>query len=362
MSPFTRSLIATVALAVLSGCGADLPFIEKPGKASGAQEPPIDLPVVAGTKAAPVSFGSEGPQVPSLFRAADGTWGIAYGSDKLGNKHVYFSSSREGTKWSVATQVAPGALSDQDPALFADSTGFHVIFSSNRDEEGPGLYVSDQTASGWSPARRLNLPGSLQVEPSITRTPHGWALAYRSTEGIFVAESGDGHHWYEARVAGTHLGDPAIAYANGRLLVVAHRQQQLFELSRGTVGSWSQPKPLGFDGVARQPSLAVGPGGNPVLAFASRAGAAGSEPVQIALSAFVDGSWTRPEVLTRTSSDNVYPTLQISSDGGRSLAWGIYGSAGERGVVFANLGIPQVQAFANAFPGTPSKTGIRGMR
>lgn len=361
MSFRIRMLLTAVALTVLSGCGADAPFLKKPGT-TGSQEPTIELPVVAGTKASPVSFGAEGPQVPSLFQAMDGTWGIAYGSERLGNKHVYFSSSPDGAKWSKAVQVAPGGLSDQEPALFADQTGFHVIFASNRDEQSLALYVSDQTATGWSPAQKLNLPGGLPQEPAVCRTSHGWALAYRSTEGVIVAESGDGHNWYEARVAGTHLGDPAIAYVNGRLLVVAHRSQQLYELSRGASGTWTQPRAVGFEGSARQPSLSVDQTGNPVLAFSHRTGPAGTGPVQIALSTLAGGAWTPPEALTSTRGDNVNPALQISSDGGRSLAWGIYGSAGERGVVFANLGIPQEAAIASKFPGYPQNYGSRGMR
>lgn len=362
MSLFTRMLMTTVALTVISGCGADSPFLKKPGGAAGSQEPTLELPVVAGSKAAPVSFGSEGPQVPSLFRAADGTWGVAYGSDKLGNKHVYFSTSQDGAKWSAAAPISPGELTDQDPALFADQAGFHVIFSSNRDGVAPALYICDQTNGGWGLPQKLNLPGGIPVEPSITRTSHGWALAYRSTEGVIVAESGDGRNWYEARVAGTHLGDPAIAYVGGRLHVVAHRSQQLYELNRGTTGTWTQPRSLGFDGLARQPSLSINPDGLPVLAFSYRPGAVDTRPVQIALSTLADGKWTLPESLTSTSGDNVNPTLQISSDGGRFLAWGIYGSAGERGVVFASLGVPQVGALASTLPGSPKKTGSKGMR
>ncbi len=357
----TRVLLGAVVATVISGCGAELPFLNKPGSGTPSTEPTIELPVVAGAKAAAVAFGSEGPQVPSLFRGPDGSWGIAYGSDKLGNKHIYFASSKDGAKWGAATQVQPGPLSDQDPALFADQTGFHVIFSSNRDE-ATALYVSDRNATGWSPPQKLNLPGGLPVEPSITRTSHGWALAYRCTSGIVVAESGDGHNWYEARVAGTHLGDPAIAYVDGKLLVVAHRSQQLFQISRGATGAWTQAVSLGFDGLARQPSVAINPEGEPVLAFSYRPGAVDERPMQIALSTLTDGKWTPPEALTSATGDNVNPSLQISSDGGRSLAWGIYGSAGERGVVFANLGVPQVAAQASTLYGSHKTRASVGMR
>jgi hypothetical protein len=274
--------------------------------------------------------------VPSLYRAPDGTLGVAYGSDKLGNKHIYFSSSRDGQTWSPAAPVQPGDLSDQDPALFADSRGFHVVFASNRENPNWAMYVSDHSGGQWTAPERLNLPGSMTVEPAVCTTPHGWALTYRSLDGLVVAESGDGHTWYQAKVAATHLGDPAIAYVGGKLTIVAHRSGQLFEIERETSGAWTAAKPLGFGNPALQPALSVDSAGTLNLAFSFRTGGPGT-PTQLSTSSKVGGRWSAPEPLTSGTGDNVNPTLQILPDGGRAFAWGISGSSGDRGIVFAKL-------------------------
>ncbi|MBM3266168.1 MAG: hypothetical protein FJZ01_00850 [Candidatus Sericytochromatia bacterium] len=350
MSLFRRIFIAAVATAALSACGAEAPFGPgAPGQGPGTR-PPASLPTVGGQQAAAVSFGPEGPKTPSLYRAADGTWGVAYGSEKLGNKHIYFATSRDGASWTPAAAVQPGALSDIDPALFADSRGFHVIFASNREVPTWALYVCDQTGTGWSAPERLNVPGAMVSEPAVTATPHGWALTYRSSDGLVVAESADGHNWYEARVAATHLGDPAIASANGRLHVVAHRSAQLYEVSRGPSGAWSAPKSLGLSGQAINPALAVDRNGRIALAFGWRRGGP-DDPLQLALATRGD-AWSAPEALTSGGDDNVNPTLQFLPDGGRALAWGIYPAAGARGIVFASLAAPQGSTSGFAyFPG-----------
>jgi hypothetical protein len=214
------------------------------------------------------------------------------------------------------------------------------------------LYVCDLTPTGWAAPERLNLPGSLVSEPAVAATSHGWALTYRSSDGLVAAESSDGHRWNEARVAGTHLGDPAIAQIGERLTIVAHRSAQLYEISRDrNGGAWTSPKSVGIKGQAMQPTLAVDAAGRPTLAFSWRAGESES-PVQLAISTRLDGAWAAPEALTSGSDENVNPTLQILPDGGRALAWGIYQSAGARGVVFASLAASQGNAPGIAyFPG-----------
>jgi hypothetical protein len=290
-------------------------------------------------------------QGPSLYRGPDGTWGIAYGSEKLGNKHIFFASSKDGASWTPAAAVQAGGLTDIEPALNADSRGYHDIFSSNREVPTWALYVSDLTGTGWSAPEKLNVPGSLISEPAITATSHGWALTYRCTDGLVVAESADGHNWFEAKVAGTHLGDPAIAQIGDRLTIVAHRSAQLFEISRPRFGgTWTAAKPLGIRGEAIQPALAVDAVGS-YLAFGWREDGS-DDSLQLALSTRSEGGWGAPEALTSGSDDNVNPTLQILPDGGRALAWGIYQAAGARGIVFASLAASQGRAPESAyFPG-----------
>jgi len=348
------ALLVTALWAAVTGCGVNNPFGKKPGT---DPRKPIDMPVVGGVKAAPVSFGDEGPRTSSLYRMGDGTWGVAYGSEKFGNKHIYFSTSRDGATWSAAQPVRPGDLSDTDPALFADQTGFHVIFASNREVPTWALYVSDYQGGTWSPPQRLNLPGRMPTEPCVAPTSHGWALAYRATDGLIVAESGDGHNWYEARVAATHLGDPAIAQVDGKLMVVAHRSAQLFELSKTDEFTWSQPKLLPLTGEAQQPALGVDEAGKPVVAFTLRASNSDADPTQIALTTrAADGYWAAPETLTSGSDDNMNPSLQIAPGGARSLAWGIYRSASVRGIVFASLAASPAMTGQFARPSVPNKT------
>lgn len=319
---------------MLGGLGAGCGVVGIPSAAQASASPP-PAGVGSGWTASAVAFGATNPTTPSLLRLADGSLALAYGTDHLGDRHLYFTQSADGSSWSSPQAITSGGLSDEDPALLQDASGeFHVVFASNRSGTGWLLYETALQGGTWSAPQALSLPGGMQQSPAITRTSSGWALAYQSADGLEIAQSTDGATWSPAGEVGTLLDAPAIAALGSRLVVVAERSDQLFEVDRDSSGHWTGPTQLALGGgSAWQPALATDSDGDLTLAFATRSSS--SAPWGLAISSFTGTAWSAPTAVAAADYDDTDPSLQLDSDGRPQVAWGIYRSDGTRGIFLA---------------------------
>ncbi|MBI6545222.1 MAG: exo-alpha-sialidase [Cyanobacteria bacterium NC_groundwater_1444_Ag_S-0.65um_54_12] len=337
------------ALAVVNGCGIHLPPADQIWGNEATLEDLAD-----GGKAIAVVTGPAAGISSSLWQRNDGTWAIAYGSEAVGDRDIFFATSNnsDGKRWNTPNAIAPAEFTAQDPVLFGRGEQLHLLFSSNRDGQNFHLYETSFTEGSWQTASRLELPGSLCVAPAVTSTPDGWLLAYQSSLGLMVAESIDGTSWENAQLAATRLGDPALAQVGDRLVLVAQRNQQLFELSRTASGSWSIPSPLELGASARQPYLASDATGRLVMAYARQA-TAGS-PYQIAMTIRDGHTWRTSEIITNGSFQHMNPALHFHADGRPALIWGIEKSVKWRGISFALLTGLSAEINSGDLPATTS--------
>src|SRR3954469_19094969 len=95
----------TLAGSLLAGCGA------VPGASAG-----LAVQSVGGKGLVKVGFGAEGGETPALVKRADGAWLMVYAGTNVGDRHLYWTTSPDGARWSAPQAIEAAAYSDQAPA------------------------------------------------------------------------------------------------------------------------------------------------------------------------------------------------------------------------------------------------------
>jgi hypothetical protein len=277
----------------------------------------------------PVAAGPGKDEDPSLIRAADGTFYLAWFSDRSGHPNLYLKSSPDGTRWSADRAITTGLGPDFYPSLIQSTKGrFHVVWWRGAVNDagavvGSIFYASSADAQSWSAPIALTAADALAWTPTITeRAPGRLVVAYSSNatgdkDLYFVSSDDGGATWAPTPV---HLADPSfnddlpfiVTRADGSLLVVWQRYDVTNkDVLRAPVSDLSNE-----------------------LVFATS----------------TDGvTWTSPVALTRDppggATPDVTPTLFPSADpSGWSAAWAS-ARAGSAGDVFG-LGLSRALAVA----------------
>ncbi|HEY9899114.1 MAG TPA: hypothetical protein V6D00_08025 [Pantanalinema sp.] len=320
-----RSLATLIAAAALTGCGAN-----------GMQGAPLDgaTPQVASgwtsVKVAPHGFE------PCLVARKAGGYAIAYATDKLGDRHVYFTASPDGDRWTPPVAVAKGPLSDEAPALCEDASGeLHLFFGSNRDARYAVYEATSTDGQAWSAPEALSAEIKDDQDgnfPSIAPLPSGGlAIAYETYSGIrFRTRSAKGE-WSSGETVATTAGAPALAAGpDGRITLAYMAYQKLYVRSRSTVGAWTAPTALA-GGPCETPALTSDGQGGLWMVHTQQTG----EFWNLAERTFTGGRWGEAIALTLGQTDDQAPSALLLPGAKRAVAWGSSKDGRASGLYFA---------------------------
>lgn len=320
-----RRLATLIAACALTGCGAN-----------GMQGAPLSEAtpqVAAGWRSVKVApHGIE----PSLISRKAGGFALAYATDKLGDRHVYFTASADGERWTPPVAIAKGPLSDEAPALCEDASGqLHLFFGSNRDEQYVVYEATSTDGRAWSAPAALTTAGEDDREanfPSIAPLPSGGlALAYESLSGIRFRTRDAQGAWTDAETVATTAGSPALSVGpDGKVTLAYTAYQKLYTRTRSSLGAWTAPSALP-GAPAESPALASDGQGGLWLVTAQQAAASWN----LAERTFTSGRWSEATGLTLGETDDLTPSALLLPGGKRAVAWSSSKDGRASGLYFA---------------------------
>lgn len=270
---------------------------------------------------------------PSLIERQDGSFAIAFSTDKLGDQHVYCTTSPDGARWSAPVAVAKGPLTDESPALFEDAAGtMHLLFASNRSQHFRLYETTSREGQSWSEAVALPEDPDQSYRPTVAMLANGsLALAYETIGGAlrFQTRNPQGT-WGEAATVHAGGGDPALAALPDGRLMLAYRSYGKLQLrSRSAAGAWSEASDLGSTGEA--PSLSTDNQGGLWLVFAGEADTA----MKLTERRGDGKTWTAGAELTTGNTDDEHPAAIVTRSGERVMTWGVRQDGRGQGLFFA---------------------------
>lgn len=139
---------------------------------------------------------------PSLFQDSSGTYWITWTSGRLGNKDIWYTTSKDGENWSKATQLTTDASEDDCAWLMQDSKGtYWIVWHSNRQNRYDLFYANSTDGINWSTPKPLISNKSTDMYPFLIQDSAGkywiaWTSDRSDTRGdVWYATSNDGHIW-----------------------------------------------------------------------------------------------------------------------------------------------------------------------
>ena len=325
MARFT--LVIAIAT-TLSGCGTLVLPRATPQPATTPQ-------LASGWQVMSVTGAESDAIDPALIERKAGGYVLAYATDRLGDKHVFVTTSPDGVRWSTPVAVAKSELTDESPALWEDAhSRIHLLFASNRTNQY-GLYeATSSDAVAWGNA--VTLPADTQeaYHPSAALLASGSAaIAYETLGGTLR---------FRTRAADATWGDPSTVYQggadpslvaqpDGSLVVAFKSYQRLYLRSRSTMGVWSQSAEVPVESEAETPCLALDGHGGLWMVYAQQDGMNWKVSERHS-----DGhAWGSPADVALGGLDNEHPAGLINRAGERVLAWSAAGSLRGAGIFFA---------------------------
>lgn len=312
---------AVVVSTLLVGCGA------VPG-ATG--------PMVAGDGGlaiAQLGFGAEGGTQPALVKRKNGDWLMVYVGTNVGERHLYWTRSQDGTRWSAPAEFAAAEYSDQAPALVEDADGLmHCYFASNRGGDNFELFHTTFDGAWAEPTR---IAGYTAVQDLAAAYTDGRFLlaAEVTAEGLFAATSTDGTTFGGRERIAMAGFDPAAAFLpDGSTLVAYTRGNELLARAGTPDVEWTPEQVVvAASDRVRGPALAWA-GDHGKLIYTERTNAGTSYRLREkrfgADRTFAEGTDLAP--LGGAHSPAVAPGAHAEV----GLAWGMKLSSGQQGVAF----------------------------
>ena len=189
-----REMVAVGPVLLLLHCDDNEILPRMPADASTPSVAPdagtSDAAAEGGSTAATVLAASPGKdEDPSLVRAADGTFYVAWYSDRNGGDHLYIKSSTNGRDWSPDRALTNGSEHDFYPSLIQAADGtFHLVWWRGEVGDGGKLVGSIWTMHSkdtliWSvPARLSEETNALAWAPTIAERVPGELVVVWSTD------------------------------------------------------------------------------------------------------------------------------------------------------------------------------------
>jgi predicted small secreted protein len=317
-------LFMTVSLAgsLLAGCGT------MPGAGPSA------LVTVGGKSVVKLGFGAEGGTQPSLIKRSNGEWLMVYVGTNVADRHLYWTRSTDGIRWSAPNAIESAAYSDQAPALVEDAQGVvHCFFASNRGGETFNLFHAAFDGV-WTDSTEI--AGFAGVQDLAATYADGRFLlaAEVMAEGLFAATSADGATFAERELLADAGFEPAVTFLpTGAALVAYTRANQLITRTGKPGADWAAEQVVASTSSRlRGPALAwMGDHGK--LIYTERA-AAGMTYSLREKRFGADLKFAEGANLASTGGDANSPAIAADHNGKIGLAWGMKQSSSQQGIAF----------------------------
>ncbi len=158
---------------------------------------------------AKLTFDEKGDEDPSIIQADDGTFYMAWLSDRNGQTDIWIKQSTDNTlnNWSPPRIVITSPHEDWYPTLLQSKNGiFHLSWMRSHDGAIDVFYTNSKDAVTWRPARQLtNLPtedwAPHMIEDSAGTLWIAWASGRNGNDkDIFIINSKNGGASWSAPV------------------------------------------------------------------------------------------------------------------------------------------------------------------
>lgn len=307
-----RALTILAASIALAGCGPStlLAALPQDSTPQGA----------AGWTTSQVTPTSSRAVEPCLIERKAGGLAIAYVRNKLGDHHVYFTTSLDGSSWSTPVVVARGALSDDSPALYEDEAGkLHLVFASNSAMRFALYEATSTDGITWSDAQALpaDLEGS--YHPAVAALQDGaMAMSYETIGGSlrFLTRSKTGT-WSKAITVDEGVEPNLLALGDGTVLMSFNTTDHLACRLRSTDGTWGSQQEVSETAGAETPWLSKDAAGDVYLSYADQS----SGTRKLVERKRQGTSWAAADSLTTGSTQDTHPSAIFTRSGEHVLAW-----------------------------------------
>lgn len=314
----------TVAGSLLAGCGA------VPGSTSG-----LAAQSVGGKSVVKLGFGAEGGDAPALVKRANGEWLMVYVGTNVADRHLYWTTSPDGSRWSAPRAIEAAAYSEQAPALTEDANGVvHLFFASNRDGEDFELFHATFNAGTWTASEAVS--GYTGVQDLAIAYANGRFLLAAEVMGVGLeaATSADGKTFSAPETLADAGFDPAAAFLPDGKAVVAFTRGDDLVSRAGTTGHWAAEQIVtSTTGRLRGPALTWA-GDHGELVYAERSGATGTAYALKNRRFDAALKFTEAKPLAAFGGDANSPAMASDHNGKIGLAWGMKLSSSQQGVAF----------------------------
>ena len=148
-----------------------------------------------------LSFSDSKDEDPSIIQASDGTYWIAWFSDRSGNGDIWYKKSRNGINWTEPFQITTDPSNDYYPSLIQASDGtFWIAWFSDRSGNFDIWYSNSNDGTNWSPGKQITNDGSVDWIPSLIQDLDGtfwiaWSSNRSGNKDIWLSNSNDGRNW-----------------------------------------------------------------------------------------------------------------------------------------------------------------------
>jgi hypothetical protein len=316
--------LATVSLV---GCG-------KVPAAATPQLPALESQVVDGHTLVKFGFEGAGGEAPALLHTPEG-WLAVYVGLHVGQRHINWTTSTDGTHWASPKGLGTSDYSDQAPVLLNDGSGAaHLYFASNRD--GADFQVFHARFANGNFAAPKAITGTTSVSAlAVTFADNRFILAAETLgSGLLVSESSDGEQFSNAKtIADAGFGPALVTLPNAKQLLAYMHDGKIYTRT-GKPGAWSA-ETLAASGAdkLREPAL-VWAHDHGWLAYSERT-ADGYKLRARRYDAQVKFDPT-PVSLPDAGGDARAPGLATDAAGSVALVWGMKYSNGQQGVIFSS--------------------------
>ncbi len=285
---------------------------------------------------------------PSLIQDSDGTYWIAFQSNRSGNFDIWITSSSDGVNWCTPIQVTTHYKYDEIPRLIRTSDGRLVIaFDSNRLGSWD-IYITESCDDGstWSaPVKIAGVYPAGDGGPSLIEASDGnLYVTYHSrgggvTNGVAMITSAD--NWTSRTMVqqGNLIAYSSLIETSDNRFIVAYCEvlvgdEDLFFYQSSDMGkTWSRIAHLSTSSGDWQPSLIQDSSGKFWVVYYSI-----SDGVQSLLyRTSEDGIiWSSPQVFISGTTTLGSSSLLEDRNGEKKVAWST-NITGNREIFFDNL-------------------------
>jgi len=285
---------------------------------------------------------------PSLIQDSDGTYWIAFQSDRSGNFDIWITSSNNGINWSTPVQVTTHHKYDEIPSLIRTSDGrLVIVFDSNRLGSWD-VYITESFDDGdtWSaPVKIAGVYPAGDGGPSLIEASDGnLYVTYHSrgggiVNGIAMITSAD--NWISRTLVqqGNLIAYSSLIETLDNRFIVAYCEvlvgdEDLFFHQSSDMGrTWSRLAHLSTSSGDWQPSLIQDSFGKFWVVYYSRSGGVQSLLYRTSEDGIL---WSSPQVFISGTSTLGSSCLLEDTNGAIRIAWST-NITGNREIFLDNL-------------------------